>query len=430
MNKEELDKTIHFFYKVIRMNINNELKNYFIIFEEGNKEVHKFTDFLDDRMGDFCLKNKSYNTIKNFYLTFIIRFLNFIFNNSEYKISNIEDLKLEHIEEFLDKFSQGNLKTDKTNEWKSKQTVDRANHAISYFVYWLFWKKEKNTNKKQFKMKNLKIEMFDFRAITMVNKYGCSTREVKQLIDIVVPDVSNRIKTRDKVVNAGNYTVEKLLEVSELKDPMMTFGIALGAYLGLRIGDILQMHRGRIKGLLNQNFGSYVDLTNEIILRSDFKITSNIKTKRKIPIYPGCAEVLRYFYLKHLDFLKSCELENNKYGALFVNKDGIAMSERSYFYRFEKLSKHLQVIIKKEVAYGNKKAIHEEQILTEGRLTPHSLRHYYKQLIENAEPNRKRIQYYLAHKNINSQDSYAKDYTEEGIRKVQDSIYKSFKSNL
>lgn len=147
--KERVD----FFYIVINVPINNEIRFHICIFENSKNEVHPFTRYLKDRMGNFTLKDKSLNTIKNFHLTYIIRFLNFIYNDSETAIDDIRNLTIEMVEEFLDKFSQGELPQESSEEWKSRESVQRATYAISHFVYWLWWKKAKDSNKKNIQFK-------------------------------------------------------------------------------------------------------------------------------------------------------------------------------------------------------------------------------------------------------------------------------------
>lgn len=421
-----------FFYLTVKIPINEELKSYIGIFEKENYQVHPFTEYLTDRIGSFSLKNKAFNTIKNFHLTFIIRFLNFIFNDSKTSINSIEDLTIDMVEEFLDNFSQGTLPNDKSGTWKSRETVDRATYAISHFVYWLFWKKEKNSHRKKFKMKYIKVDDFQFENITKYSKNGYASKEIKKLMDIVTPNILNRKRERIKVVTAGNYSVSKLIELSIENDPMLTFGIALGAYVGLRVGDIVQLHEKRIKGLYeNKTFGAYFELGGDDILRSDNIITGNIKTKRFVPVYPGCAEAIFECYQRHLYYLKYKGLYPNKYGAIFIDNRGKAMTDKTYLRRFNKLVELLDVAMKKEVLYGNKEAIRENQILDNNRLTPHSLRHYFKQLIESVEKNPRLVQYYMAHKSIESQNSYAFALsTKEGIRQCQNQLYIQIKNKI
>lgn len=415
-----------FFYLVGNIPINNEMKYHICIFEKNVHMVHPFSKYLLDKMGSFTLKNKSLNTIVNFHLTYIIRFLNFIFNDSKTSINNIEDLTLDMVEEFLDNYAQGTLPNDKNGEWKSKDSVKRATYAISHFVYWLWWKKETNSYKKMFKMKYLKESDFEFETEVRRGKDGYKSREFKVLTSIVTPNMSSKIRTREKVVSLSSYGVSKLIEISQSKDPMLTFAIALGAYGGLRSGDIVQMHEGRIKGLdKNKDFGGYFDLTYEAILRSDNKITGNIKTKRNVPIYEGCMRAIYEYHQRHLDYLKHKGLYPNTFGALFIDNSGRAMTAKTFNRRFNELEKLFEKIVKEEAMLGNKNAIKEDQILSLSKVTPHSLRYYFKQLIETIENgNERKIQYYMAHESIESQHSYGvAPATPEAIRRCQNELY-------
>ncbi|WP_286910878.1 site-specific integrase [Clostridium sp. UBA1652] len=418
-----------FFSQVINYTINDEMKYHVCIFEKDNFEPLYYSKYFRDKILNFTLKNKSINTVRNFHLTFIVRFLNFIFNDSKTKIDKIENLTFNMVEEFLDKFSQGDLQGDRDGEWKSKETVERATYAISNFTYWLWWKKDVVTNKKIFKMKYIKEKDFEFNIITKQSRSGYVSKEVKKLTNIVVPNVTSRVRKRHKVVEAGDYTVSVLIELAEKNDPMITFGIILGAYLGLRLGDIVQLHEGRIKDIYEGKlFGGYFDFTYDTVLRSDNVATGGIKTKRNVPIYPGCTKIIYDYYKKHINYLKSQRLYPNKYGALFMNEDGYAMTDKTYLKRFNALNRLLEVALLEEASRGKIEAIREQQIMMNNKITPHSLRYYYKQLIESCEANNRIIQYYMAHKSIESQIAYnfAKT-TKEGIRKCQDKIYSTIK---
>lgn len=420
-----------FFYKIIKYRINDEEKYHICIFEKGNYKPLYYSKYFRDKVLNDSLKNKSINTIRNFHLTFIIRFLNFIFNDSKTKIDRIENLTLDMVEEFLDKFSQGDLPGDRDGEWKSKDTVNRATYAIGKFVYWLCKKKDRITNNRIFKMKYIKDEDFDYNIITKHSKSGHVTKQMKKLTNIVIPNVTSRVKKRVKVVEAGDYTISLLIQIALKNDPMLTFGIILGAYLGLRVGEITQLHEGRIKDLYDGKiFGGYFDFTYDCILRSDNISTGHIKTKRNIPVYPGCSNIIFEYYKKHIQYLISQDLYPNKYGALFVTKDGYAMTDKRYLRRFNNLTRILEIAEIEEASFGKLDAIKEQQIMMNKKITPHSLRHYYKQLIESCEYNPRIIQYYMAHKSIESQLEYGfARSTKEGIRKCQDRIYNNLIRN-
>ena len=420
-------RNYNFYWIKVGIPINGELKEFPGIFEGNNCEVHIFTEYLYDKAANYTLKNKSINTIKNFHLVYIIKFLNFVFNDSVMQIGKIEDLRIEMVEEFLDKFSQGKLKDDGTDEWRAEETVDRANFAVSHFVYWLWWKKDKN-RKKVFKMNFIKENDFEFDEVNV--KTGYSTKKVKRLQQIATPITTSSRKKREKVVQAGDYMIRKLIKVAKINDPMMVFGIVLGAYAGLRAGFITQLHEGRIRGLRGGvNFGAYFDFTYEAILRSDNKMTSHTKRKSKVPIYPGCTEIIYDYYKAHIEILKSKCFYPNKYGALFINERGVARMQSTYLERFDKLNQAVEKILYKEAIQGNLDAIREIEILKENKIAPHSLRHYFKQLLDECESNRALVQYYMAQKSENSLLEYAESLsTEEGLRKCHDLIHSDIKN--
>ena len=419
-----------FFYEAIKVPINGEITYHICIFESGKSEVHPFTEYLTDKVGGFTLKNSSFNTLKNFHLTFIIRFLNYIFNDSKISISKIEDLKFELIDEFLNNYSKGKLSPN-SNEWIDKKTVKRATYAISHFVYWLCCKKESGSSRRKFKMKFIKEKDFDFKKVTTHSKEGYVTKEKKVLDDIVIPITSSKNNIREKVVAPTDYLVRRLIDLSIENDPMLTFGIILGAYSGLRVGYIVQMSEERIKGLYkNKVEGAYFDCSSNEILRSDIKITGSMKIKIIVPIHPGFAEAIYNYLMLHIEYLKNQGLYPNKYGALFINNRGFAMDTQTYLRRFKKLNDLLDKAIKEEVLLGNKDAIQAEQILSENKLTPHSLRHYFKQTIKPIEKNRRMLQIYMGDTYIDSPELYSDGGSvKEKIRECQNKVYMPIKLN-
>ncbi|MDK0634425.1 integrase [Clostridium perfringens] len=382
---------------------------------------------MDDIADDFCLKNSAYNTKKNFYAHYIVKFLNHVFNDIDTPIENINDLTIDMVIDFLERFSKGKLKNDNLDEWRSKENVENATRAVCYFVYWLCTKVDKHTKKKVYNMKYIKKSDFRFKTVTKRNKNGYAIEQNERLRPLKTIEVNNELKTRPKVKEASEYGVAKLIELAELNDPMLVFPIALGAFAGLRMGEVLQMHRGRIIGLTIRRNSCFFDLTKNVCLRSDNKPTGSIKVLRQQPIHEGTIDILRYFYLQHLDYLESIGMENNKYGALILNEKGIAMTRSCYMARFDKLNKLLNLVIKEEAMLGNKKAIIEDAILSAGNMTHHSLRHYFANMIKNHERGKSAIvQHFLQHSSIETQELYTQASTKEGIRSIQNSMYENF----
>ncbi|MBY6837388.1 hypothetical protein FDG50_06355 [Clostridium botulinum] len=428
----ELKEKKRFFLDSINILHNEEMRQYVFIFQEGVQGVSIYSDFLFDRFKGFCLLNKAFNTKVNFYACYVVRFLNFIFNESNNKIIRIENLKLEMVEEFLEKYSTGVLGTERIKGWKDSKTAHKASRAISYFVYWLVCKKVNGSTKRLFKMKYINQSHFHFtKAIKNLRKGSNTKKEIEILDDIVTFQITQRKNIRNKVTTASLYTVVKLMELAKTTDPMLSFGIALGAFVGLRPGEIMQMHRGRLRGFEKEytSRGCYINLTDDVILRSDCKCTGHIKTKDKQMIYEAFIEIIRYEYQEHLNLLKYKNIENNLYGALFLNENGIAMLEKTYLERFNKLTELLKINMIQLAMRGDMNAKVELGILNQGKLTPHSLRHFYSQYIKIQEDGNDFIlALYRRDKNINSNKPYVRNLATQQIREIQKKIFDDMKA--
>ena len=418
------DKNHDVFITKLNIPVNGKVFEKFFICDRGIGGVSDFTQFLYDNMKkvNFTLRDKSPNTIKNFYLTYLIRFLNYVFNEIDEPIKNIEDLTFELGEEFLQLFSNGQLPNDKYKEMRNDESVDKANRALSHFYYWLCIKRDKD-RKKKYRMKYLLLEDFEVETVSNKNEFGTTTKEV--LPNFFTVDTIESRNRRCKVVQASNYTIKKLIKFARYIDPQMEFGIIMGALMGLRQGYITQLSEYKLAGINGDAEVAYsINFNNHEVLRSDLKVTSNLKRRKgqkmDIPIYPGCRKIIYNAYQKHLDILKRQELYPNKYGAVFINDRGKAMRSRTYYQRFEKISSLARQEIYAEADAGIEEALIEKRVLGQGTLTPHSLRHYFKQLLDDCERSAAVKARYLGQKSELSQNDYEISLRiEEAIRKCQ-----------
>lgn len=413
--------------ETFNIQVNNQIESYIAIFEKGSNKVHPFSNFFIDTFQGFSLLNMSYNTKKNFYEHYIIRFLNFIFNDSKNKITEIEELNKSHAIEFLSAFSRGLLPNDNLGKWRSPETVKRADHAINYFMYWLWCGKNRKTKKKWFNMKNLSKEDFFINEIKTKSKNN-SYRVKKTLSPIEGYIISKNLKKRKKDKLLSEYGVNLLIEIAERNDPMLVFGIILGAFAGLRVGQIVQMSKGRLIGFNNKYATSYyIDFSYDEILRDKAELTGSIKKKRELLICEGHNEVMRIFYKNHMEYLKQLKL-NNQNGAIFIDKNGEAMNYKTYLNRFRAIKELFIIAIKDASMKGDIDAIKEEAILEEceWKVTPHSLRYFFTQQLERYNFDIMTIKLYRVDDNSKSQDIYRKGITPEQIRMVTDHVHEKF----
>lgn len=422
-----------FYTQGLNMQEYDNLAEYLFIHEKGSDEVSLFTDFFFDK-GKFSTRKASFNTKNNFYATYIIRFLEYIFNDAKEPIDNIRELTLDHIEEFMNAFGKGKLPGDTAP--RSNETLTKCNTAIKRFVYWLYHKEDNENRSRMFFFSYLRDEDFKEVKSTITSPNG-DKREILILRDLVSFDSGKGHTSREKVTRASLYSISKLIEIAEATDPMMVFPITLGSFAGLRTGYVLQLTRSTLKGFNRRSsLGSYIILTNDKILRSDLKLTGNIKIKKngksvKIAVHPATRDILKHYYERHLEYLKLKGFNKNIYGALIINNNGLAMSRSNFMRRMSKLNRLLMITVTKEASLGNKDAIKELEFLNEGNFTFHSLRYYFTNLIKQLEGgNPFATQYYRNDNNVLSQDTYEVKHTKEEIREISQKLWEEIESYI
>lgn len=420
-----------YFQKSISIIVNGVKREYVYICnrnKQGVFEISVYSNYFFDKLLGRSLINTSINTKKNFHGNFIVKFLNFIFFDSENKIKDIRDLKQELVAEFLEKYSTGMVGNESREGWKSKDTALDAGYIITRFVYWLCTSKYNNTNR--FKLRYIKYNDFNKKKISIKNKYNRTTKEIQRLDIMVDYQINNGKKIRKKVTTASLYIIKCLVEISMKHDPMMTFGIILGAFVGLRQGEVTQMHRGRIRTFQPYDVmkGCTIDLLEDFMLRSDGKSVGNIKIKRKQPVYEAFLPIISNSYQTHLNLLEEKGFDGNLYGAIMIDNKGNAMTSRTYQVRFANLVSILLRTLEDEALNGKELAIRDYDILQQQNLTHHSLRYFYTQYLDELEKNLVVIQYYRGDKSVQSQGVY-KGYmsTINGIKEIQNSFYDELK---
>lgn len=374
-----------------------------------------YTKFFRDK----SIINLSIETKRKTYARCIVPFLNYIFFESENKISNIGDLTLELCNNYLNDYSDGIL--GKVKERKAGETVDKHEVVLTSFIKWL-------CIKSGVKMKNFKRSIFnDGKSIFTVSK--------------------SKKKKRRRLEDLTFFMVTELIKTAQEYDRMLAFAIGLQAFAGLRAGDICQMTFDRINfselswdSVIDEDMkkeihseipkmetlSAYIDLQEEYILRSDGLRTSGIKIHRIQPIFEGYLPIIKQLYFQHKKFLKQKNI-NNKYNAMFVNNRGTAMTLDSYLRRFDNLIYRLIERINMLSAY-NKDALQAKLLLESAPLKSHSLRYFYTNSLGPFITNPHQLAMYRGDRNINSALTYLRNsnFTKSYIKEIQDSFAKVY----
>lgn len=189
--------------------------------------------------------------------------------------------------------------------------------------------------------------------------------------------------------------VEMLINLAETYDPMIRFAIVLQAYAGFRESEVMNIRQENSKcsnspGLRMAKEGSAVtsmgfDLTREFVLRSDMKSVGLIKRRPKgySPVYVNHLPIVIEAYEKHLQLLSHTDYDDF-YKPMFINRNGKAMTSKSYCKRFNRLV--YQYLRPRLLESNDVELLSFGQLLLTARFTPHALRHFFSlQLALNGE---------------------------------------------
>ena len=433
-----------YFLEVVDIIVNEEIHSYVYIFrreKNGFSKITPYSRYFTGRVLKNSLINNSTNTQVNAHGKFIVCFLNYIFYERENAISNINQIDRDLILEFLRKYAMGETSTQK-GKWIKKENSIRAGKAIMRFVYWL---KYTSIEGEKFGLTKISKGDFDIVQRQVKRKKIIDTGEVRESHYIAEsigcpPDFkktskyssdSSNTKTqkREKAINMTLYTVKLLIDTSAKRDPEMTFPIVLGAFVGLRQGDVVQMHRGRMNLPFDLDIteNCTIDLLNEVQISNNSNDCGRIKVHRVQPIYEGFIPIVHKAYRDHLGMLENRGLTSHKYGAFFFNTNGNGvMKQQSLNRRFKKIVDEVVSIIRYEaVIKKNVYAINEYNVLEkEGfEIKFHSLRHYYTHALEKFESDPYILMRYRGDSALESQNTYRSNRPiKETIKKVMDGM--------
>lgn len=385
--------------------------------------VSEFSDFFVSKN----IINLSIKTKMNNYCTTIIMFLNYIFFEMDEPINSISDIDLEIGESFLASYSEGyigraTLKTD--------ESIVRVANSLTYFYYWLYTCRDKRTKKKKYKLKHLSQDMFTYTTFKQRLNTAKSGKDFieKKKLDCIFTYSLYGVVTSKKLDNPTEYLIYSLLDIAEQYDPMLAFPIAIGAFAGLRQGEICQICKGNIyrSAFLGYSSAFYIDLQKVRMLRSDGVLTGSIKRKRVQLVYSSFLPYIDKLYKQHISYLKQEGYYNNKYGALIIDTNGKAMTTSAFRKRFIKLTQKLTERLYK--LHDDLNAVMTLDLLTRYRITPHCLRYFFTQYLKNSGEDAHGLASFRGDLNLNSALTYLQNCPKnaEQIRILQDSFMESY----
>lgn len=365
---------------------NGLVKNYnFITLSNSNTnefQISEYTDFFFHKKR----LNNSIHTNKNNYGTTIVLFLNYIFFDREVTLNSIEDITVKIGEEFLNKFSYGDLRkgpTLRSMEVKTDEVIEKAEYALTSFYNWLFYQPN-------YKLNHIKKSDFNYETKIYKNKNRIDMREgfrqVKYLKSLFTVEYPHK-EIKKKIESPDELMVYTLIEVAKQYDPMLAFGIALQSFAGLRCGEVCQMSRSRIvnRRPLGESISFCIDLTREHMLRNDGARTGEIKVSRVQLVYEAFLPYINRLYTEHMKLLRQKGLDGDEYGALFFGKNRKALKADRYADRYNKLITRLIERLGYMADNGNIQASVDFEMLLESKMNTHALRYFFTDYVARRE---------------------------------------------
>lgn len=278
------------------------VKNY-----QNRKEIlHPLTQFIFYRW-----KGKSYNTQRS-HAKNVTTFLNFalIENRLKFKLSSLSELKLEHGTNFLNHL---------TLKGRTRDTVKSAERTLTEFYLYL------SSND----LINIPVEQFQKAPMHY-------DRRKKYVLSPFSGVIYPSKKTGSSV--AHMIPEEFILPFLELAVKVAN-PIALGVYMqcfgGIRIGGLVNIKKSNITSVGSYGeYGLIVNLKKQN-MREDLLDSAGanyVKKERKQLVFP-IKDWLKVLYQNHLGNYSASDDSD----ALFINRDGKAMTGRTYRDYFSKL---------------------------------------------------------------------------------------------
>lgn len=306
----------------------------------------------------------------------IVMFLNHIHFEREYikrntdtkkqkNISKIENLQVADFELFLDDYKQGKVGKEMK---KSRDTVKQKEQSITKFAYFLV----NNYNMRYLRKKDFKIVTKKKKISGKLTEYNA----IENPFNIMYP----KQKPKTRLENVSFYAVAELIKIASEVNPRFALPIAVGAFAGLRGGETCNVsYFNTYYNYLGRDLLKFeIDLREEQQLRSDGVPVGEIKSHAIAQVHPVFLPFFDIVFRFHENYYRDKIRKKNKFGAMFLNRDGRAMTEKDYNNAFKKL---VPILKRRLSESSDLRAIDEAKLMQTYDFQPHTLRYFFSQTI-------------------------------------------------
>lgn len=257
--------------------------------------IHPISQFITDNW-----KNKQYNTQRK-HANNVVKFLNYLVDNrKKLNISTLCDLNIVHGTQYLNDLTLTGVK---------RSTVKDAERTLTHFYYWL-----------------VKIDV-----ITNVSKNAFEKKEshlgtyFESPFKPLYPTKTNKEIEHTLPISY----IPLLLEVAITVAKPIALGLYFQIFGGLRVSEVVNLKRTQVARRMRE--GDFILKLQNQNFRTDLKEHSSVKkarTQRVLEVNDWGHSLFR----DHIKLYKPIDNSN----ALFINRDGKALSQRSYRQYFQK----------------------------------------------------------------------------------------------
>lgn len=337
----------------------------FIVIKDDKGFIRYWTNFDKYVLGRSRVKKLgSYNPHR---FQIVCKLLTYLFFD-KHIIDKISQISIDHLKRFLNDYGKGLLDDDV--ESRKRQTVTNAVIYVLDFATELsregivnFKKEELYTIKETYNPKTgqiikRKVPVFE------IEFFDNSTTLLRDLPNAVFSILMSNI--------IDNHTNILML-------------VAAGAFAGLRPSEACNMRRSdsllgpgiTIETVNDRPVKATIDLTQELVLRSDLVNVGKIKKERRQKVYPMFLEAFCDCYDIYMRYIEGKKYEI-LYGPLTTNRDGLAITYGDYNYEFGKAVKE---IIPALLDSNDAKLVSYGMLLQEKNISPHILRHWFSVML-------------------------------------------------
>lgn len=379
----------------------NILSRHFIVLKDENGNIVLWTDFHKYARSGLKKRVLKLTTTNRERCLNVVQFLNYVFFG-KYHITRLTDIKAVMVKDFFTDYGLCRLPGDDENTHRNEATVDIC---IAYIFDFLDLVIRDNPS--------CRMKVSDLYRKEMV-----LSKNKKTMVEKKIPVFEVRCKPGKKVIfrDITDGAFEIILSEIAANHTNILMLAALEAFAGIRPSEACNVRRvdsalgaGMSFKFTNGEISDiYIDLTEELNLRSDLIRVGAIKKERTQKVYHAFLDAFIQCYKRYMDFIEGKPYET-EFGALTNNSKGLAMTYDSYAKEFKDAVK---AAIPAMLASDNPQTVHYGHLMQENSVSPHILRHWFSVKLTLYGENEAGLMYWRGDKSPESALTYLRNKSE------------------